>query len=270
MAPPSDIELPPTRIDAGDHAIDVWLAFYDEFDDSQLLARLRDLLDDDERRRQQRFHFADDRTRYLVTRAMLRTVLSRYAPITPADWTFTANAYGRPEIANPHDGVRGLTFNISHTRGLIALGVTRHRALGIDVEHVSARPVPIDIAAHHFAPAEVDALSRVPPERQQHRFFEYWTFKEAYIKARGMGLAIPLDRFAFHYPHEHTVRIAIEPDLHDDPDRWSFWQCRPAPDHLLAICAERVEKTTPRVTFRKLAPGFADVSIEPEITLRSE
>lgn len=259
-----------TSMAASEHAIDVWLAFYDEIVDERLLLTLHGLLSEAERHRQQRFHFADDRKRDLVTRAMVRTVLSRYAAVAPADWAFSANAYGRPEIANRHDDACGLSFNVSHTRGLIALGVTRHRALGVDVEHVSARQVAVAIADRFFSPTEVEALSRVPPERWQDRFFEYWTFKESYIKARGMGLSIPLDRFSFHYPHERAVRIAIEPGLDDDAGRWSFWQCRPMPEYLLAICAERLDMAPPRLTFRKLVPSATDELLELRLLKTSE
>ena len=187
-----------------------------------------------------------------MTRALVRTVLSRYAPVPPAEWTFGANAYGRPEIVNAQAG--NLTFNISHTRSLIVLGVTRGRALGVDVENYRAREVAAGIAGHYFAPREVTALAAVPREQQQYRFFEYWTFKESYIKARGMGLSLPLDKFAFHYPHERSVEIAIDRELADDPSRWHFWQFRAAPDYLLAVCAERLGSRSPLTTVRQVVP----------------
>ena len=215
------------RLIISERNIDVWLAFYHDIVDTRLLSNLRMLLSDAERHQEKRFYFADDRKRYLVTRAMVRTVLSRYTAVAPADWEFSVGAYGRPGIANRHDEAVGLCFNVSHTYGLIALGVSRHRALGVDVENLLVRQVPIGIADRFFSPTEVAELASVPHEQHQDRFFEYWTFKESYIKARGMGLFIPLDRFSFHYPHGRAVRIAIDPELGDDKSRWSFWQYRP-------------------------------------------
>lgn len=244
------------RFAADDNGIDVWLAFYHEMDDERLLASLRGCLNDAELLQEPRFYFADDRKRYLVTRALVRHVLSRYADVAPAAWTFSNNAYGRPRIADVHAAARGLSFNVSHTRGLIALGVTRDRELGVDVEHTTQREVSTDIADRFFAPAEVDALSTVPASGRQDRFFEYWTFKESYIKARGMGLSIPLDKFSFHFPHERAVQLAIEPELGDDANRWTFWQYRPAPHYLLAICAER-SATVPRVSLHRAGPTLA-------------
>lgn len=255
----------PPNLVASERNIDVWLAYYDEIVDARLHSQYRELLTDEERRKEFRFYFADDQRRYLVTRALVRTVLSRYLAIAPADWRFSSNPYGRPEIANVAREECGLCFNISHTRGLIALAVTKHRELGVDVENVAARQVSIDIADRFFAPIEVAELYRVPQQRLQDRFFEYWTFKESYIKARGMGLSIPLGQFSFHYPHERVVHFVIQPELGDDASRWRFWQYRPTAEHLLAICAERREDESPTVTIRKVVPMLMDEELRPEL-----
>jgi 4'-phosphopantetheinyl transferase len=250
--------------------IDLWLAFYDEIIDERLLARLRQLLSNAERQQEQRFYFADDRKRHLVTRAMVRTVLSRYEAVAPADWVFATNRYGRPEIAGFGEAGCDLCFNISHTRGLIALGVTRCRALGIDVENIAARPAPIGIAQRFFAPTETAELSWVPQDRQSDRFFEYWTFKESYIKARGMGLSIALDRFSFEYPHDRGVRLRTDPELGDEASRWCFWQFRPRPEYQLALCAERVGHEAPQLTIRKIVPSVTDEVLDLCVVRTSE
>lgn len=256
------------------HDIDIWLTYYDEIDDDRQLARLRLLLSDEELAQESRFYFADDRKRYLVTRAMVRMLLSRYAPIAPEDWAFSRNAYGRPviarAIADAEHQARGLSFNLSHTRGLIALAISRGRELGVDVENIAARSVSLDVAEHFFSPVEVAELSCVAPERQQDRFFEYWTFKESYIKARGMGLSLPLDRFSFRFPHQGAVSISIDPDLQDRADRWSFWQCRPTSQHLMAICAERGVDDAPTIAMRKYTPLSDEMPVIAPFLRRSE
>lgn len=234
--------------------IHLWLAFYDEITDECLHASYRELLSDEEREQEPRFYFERDQRRYLITRALVRTVLSRYMPIDPREWTFSANAYGRPHAVNRQATEASLSFNISHTHSLIVLGVTRQRALGVDVENLRAREVSIDIADRYFAPREVDVLKAASPREQQYRFFEYWTFKESYIKARGMGLSLPLDKFSFHYPNDRAVGITIDRELADEAARWQFWQFRPTSEYLVALCAERAGPQPPRLSVRQSVP----------------
>lgn len=258
------------KLEVSEQNIDLWMVYYDDIVDEALLANLRALLNDAEREKVERFHLADDRKRYLVTRALVRTVLSRYADVAPVDWVFSANVYGRPEIANRHEDTDGLRFNLSHTRGLIVLGVSRWRALGVDVEHLQVRQVSAGIAERFFSPAEAAELARVPSAQWQDRFFEYWTFKESYIKARGMGLTIPLDRFSFDYPFEGAVQIVIDPELGDDGGRWGLWQFRPRPEYLLAVCAERQRGEAPTLTLRKVIPTVGDEVFEAVLLKTSE
>jgi 4'-phosphopantetheinyl transferase len=244
--------------------IHVWLSFYDQRFDQSLYAVYRQLLDETERQREKQFYFATERRRFLVTRALVRTTLSRYISIHPKQWIFTTNSYGRPQIANPQANIGGMQFNIAHTQNLVALGVTRDRCLGVDVENVSKRRASIEVAQHYFSPDEVALLHAVSPEQQDYRFLEYWTFKEAYIKARGMGLSLPLDKISFHYPQANTVELRIHSDLADDPARWQFWQFQPTADYLLAICGQRMNDRSPRLISRTVIPLISEEEVEME------
>lgn len=244
--------------------IHLWLASYEEIADERLHAGYRELLNAEERAQEPRFYFARDRRRYLVTRALVRTVLSRYVPVHPAEWMFATNAYGRPEAANAAAREMGLSFNISHTHSLIVLALTTGREIGVDVENIRAREVSIGVADRYFAPQEVSVLNAAPAHEQQYRFFEYWTFKESYIKARGMGLSLPLDKFSFHYPDPRAVEIAIDPELADDAARWQFWQFRPSPEYLVAVCAERTGAPSPRLVVRTAVPMLSEDPFQPE------
>ncbi len=214
---------------------DLWFVHTDEVRDQTLLARCRALLSDEETQQQQRFHFERDRHRYLLTRAALRMVLSRYRVADPVQWRFVNNCYGKPRIAD-NAIARELSFNVSHTDGLILIGVSRHDALGVDVENI-VRTVSLDVADHFFAPSESHAMRMLPAKQQPMRFFELWTLKEAYIKARGMGLSIPLHHFHFDLDtDERGGDIAFEAALADASARWSFWQFGAGPRHLAAAC----------------------------------
>ncbi len=248
--------------------IHVWLSFYDEIVDLGLRARYRELLSSKEKMQEGRFYFARDRLRYLVTRVLVRTVLSRYAFINPTEWIFITNPHGRPEVCNAEAKDVNLSFSVSHTHHLIVLAVTKHRSLGVDVENIISCEAPIDVAVRFFAPAEVSALMAVPRHQRQYRFFEYWTFKEAYIKARGVGLSLPLDKFSFGYPNDWTVDLTIHPDLADDASRWQFWQFRPRPEYLVAICAERAGIQASRLIVRTIVPGVHE-ELFPPVFLRA-
>ena len=267
---PSAVRNMAPLIPLSDAEIHLWLTFDDEIRDESLHSAYRSLLNDAEREQEPRFHFERDRRRYLITRALVRTVLSRYLPIHPADWIFSANAYGRPEIVNAEAREASLLFNLSHTHGLIVLGVTRGRELGVDVENLSVRKVSLGIADRFFSPPEVTALKGAPPHLQQFRFFEYWTFKESYIKARGMGLSLPLDKFSFHYPDDRTVKIEIDPELADEPSRRQFRQFRPTPDHLLAVCAERTGSRFPSLIVRQTVPMSSERPLSLEALRASD
>lgn len=243
--------------------IDLWLTYYQEIDDPAILARLAALMSPAECMQQRGFYFADDRLRYLVTRALVRTVLSRYAQVAPGDWEFTRNAYGRPEIDSLH-GATELRFNVSHTAGLIALAVSRRRALGVDVENLAQRQPSFDIAEHFFAASEIAELAALPEHRRQFRFFEYWTFKESYIKARGIGLSLPLEKFSFHFSDPHRVTLALDAELADDPARWHFMQCRPHSDYLLALCSENVGTAAPSVAVHTIVPTVKHETVHIE------
>jgi 4'-phosphopantetheinyl transferase len=215
--------------------IHVWLSFCNEINDPLLLDFYLSLLSREEKQQQSRFHFSSLQRRYLVTRAMVRLVLSRYAFVRPEEWRFRVNEYGRPAVLMPHGEEEQIFFNVSHTTGLIVLAVARRRALGVDVENLEASEMPVDVADRFFASSEVTALLALPSSQQQDRFFEYWTFKESYIKARGMGLSIPLDKFSFDFPSDRGVTLSIDTTLSDVAENWRFWQFRPRKEYLIAI-----------------------------------
>jgi 4'-phosphopantetheinyl transferase len=242
------IDPPPIALSSAE--IHLWLA--SDQVAAETAARCRRLLSVDEREREARFHFAKDRARHLVTRALVRTVLSRYEAVDPADWVFSTNTYGRPDIDASMTRGHDLSFNVSHTAGLIVLGVTRGRALGVDVETLRSLDDLLGLAEHAFAPIEVAELAGLPPERRLDRFFEHWTFKESYIKARGMGVSIPLQGFSIRLTRDGLANLDIAPELSDDSSRWQLWQIRPAPDYLLAICAERIQQKSPAIVARRV------------------
>ena len=196
------------------------------------------MMTEGERGRCLRFVRGVDRCTFAITRALVRLTLSIYGPTAPTEWRFVTNAHECPFVETSQAGTPPLHFNVSHTDGLVALAVTRGHRIGVDVERVT-RKVTDGVAERHFAPAEVRALRALPDADQHRAFFEYWTLKEAYIKARGKGLALPLDAFAFGLRPPLPPTIAFAPGFGDVAERWQFCQAWPTPDHRLSLAIER-------------------------------
>ncbi|MEC5291419.1 4'-phosphopantetheinyl transferase superfamily protein [Aurantimonas sp. C2-6-R+9] len=229
--------------------IDVWLTFLPEVTPA-LHAPYRALLDAGERQRFERYRVDGAREEFLVGKALVRATLSRYRPVAPDAWRFTANRHGRPDIAGGDDD--GLTFNLSHTRGLAALAVARHCDLGVDVETVGRDSAVRDLAGRYFSPAEATYVRAADGPDLRERFFAFWTLKEAYIKARGMGLALPLDGFSFDLEGE-TPTIGFAPSCPDDPARWTFLRRRVSAEHRLALAVSPRDRLPP-IRFLRTVP----------------
>ena len=224
--------------------VHVWYADPDEVDYD--VAHARTLLGDNELTRLDRHRFERDRRIFLATRVLVRTTLSRYAGVPARSWRFAPNAHGCPEIIDP---VSPLRFNLSNTTGLVAC-VVAQRAVGIDVENL-AREAPLDIAPRFLSPAELNALAALPRAEQPRRIFAYWTLKESYIKARGLGLALPLRLVSFLLEGDGP-RIELDASLRDDPSRWRFIQLYPTEQHVGSLCLEQLP-AAPRVISRHVS-----------------
>jgi 4'-phosphopantetheinyl transferase len=232
-----------------------WGVELDRVTEPRLLAAYQTLLDEGERVRWQRFRFEKHRHQFLVSHALVRVTLSRYAPVPPAAWRFVMNAYGRPEIVGAPSWLR---FNLSHTDGMAICAVALDTEVGADVEDSERSGQTVEIAESFFAPSEVAALRALPAERQRERFFDYWTLKEAYIKARGAGLSLPLDQFAFHLEPGRSPRISFDPRMVDDPESWLFVQLRFSERHPAAVAVRRARGLPLTVRCQRTVPLAVD------------
>jgi 4'-phosphopantetheinyl transferase len=222
-------------------------------DDSQL-SEYKHLLVPEELARYQRFYFDRDKRQFLVTRATLRYALSEYLPdVTPGEWTFSRNDYGRPYISGPkHAGA--IQFNLSHTDGMIVLAMSQSGDLGVDVENLSRSCEPAQLANRFFSVSESAALLTMSEPHQRDRFFDLWTLKESYIKACGMGLAIPLGSFSFGLV-SNNPSIEFESEREDDCSSWRFWQFRGDTTHRIALAYYEAGGITPKVRVGRYLPA---------------
>lgn len=203
--------------------------------DNRLLQQYQSLLCDDEQQQMTRFYYERHRHQFLLTRALIRTSLSNYFDVLPANWVFSRNAYDKPEIAHPDSGEQ-IRFNISHADGLIMCGFTRHFDIGVDVEDSDrSTGAAFNRLSSYFSEREIKALSSLPIEHQKQRFFDYWTLKESYIKARGKGLSIPLRKFGFQLEGNKLTDFYVDDDLDDKAENWQFWRLNAIPNYKIAV-----------------------------------
>ena len=211
------------------------LARPEALEDEAWVDRHRALLTEAERARCERFRHAHLRHAALVTRALVRLTLSRYAPVPPEAWRFGVGGHGKPFIEGE---THGLSFNVAHTRGLVLCAVASERVLGVDVEHTAVRAEPHALAEQFFAEAEVEALRPLVGDELRERFLAIWTLKEAYAKARGLGLSLPLARYGFSLANDGSASLWLDERerLGVEPHPWHF-ERRAIGHHRLAVAA---------------------------------
>jgi 4'-phosphopantetheinyl transferase len=246
------------RLELNDDEVHVWGVVPQAVDDAGLLRRYEDVLSADEQAQRRRLRLDRLRHDYLVAHTLVRVSLSRYADVSPEDWTFVRNRHGRPDIGGPR-GAPPLRFNLSHTGGLVVCAVAMRRAVGVDVEDRSRPLRCMSVAERFFSSVEVDALHALPEAERHSAFFTFWTLKEAYIKARGLGLSMPLEKFSFALDGGEGPAISFAPGLDDDPRRWRFALFRPTQRHVVALAAQREANGVVRARLRLAVPfGGAD------------
>jgi 4'-phosphopantetheinyl transferase len=164
------------------------------------------------------------RQRFITSRATLRAILAEYLNIKPGDVEFQYSRQGKPALGEQHP----LRFNISHSENLLVVAVTWGHEVGIDVEAVRSMPEADTIAAQYFSPTEYECYQTLPDDIKLQAFFNCWTRKEAYIKACGEGLALPLSSFEVSF-------LPGEPPYLLRPAVWPMYAFSPAPDYIGAL-----------------------------------
>ena len=202
-----------------------------------LVRDLEQRLAPDECDRADRFVRAEDRSRFIVGRGVLRTILGGYLGRDPDQLHFRYSPSGKP-VLSAESGSHSIRFNVSHTRDIALYAVTIGREIGVDLERIRADFGTEEIAARFFSAREVAALCALTPPYRLEAFFTCWTRKEAYLKARGEGLSLPLDRFTVSLAPGHPAALL---EVLDDPEesaRWSLRQLFPGADHVAALAVE--------------------------------
>jgi 4'-phosphopantetheinyl transferase len=200
----------------------LWCAYPDDLLIAGVAEASVALLSEEERARVQRFRFERHQRESLATRALVRTALSYVNPLPPQSWQFKLNAHGKPAIELATSPDRGLHFNLSNSLGLVVCLVAEGAEVGVDVEPFERADQILKLAPEVFSAAEQAQLEALHGAEKLDRALSLWTLKESYIKARGMGLSLALDKFSFLFGGAEGVRLEIDASLSDTAQRWRF------------------------------------------------
>ena len=214
------------------------------------LLRAEALLGPADRDRYRAYRHDGDQRMFLAGRVLARTLVGRALDVAPEAWRWREGPHGCPEIAAPDTPFR---FNLAHSAGLVACALANERNVGVDVEDLARRPVDVRVVARYCAPEEVRDIESRGQEGWHDRFLQYWTLKEAYLKARGLGIALPLSEIGFTIDGSEA-QIAFRGSLAGTDDRWTFQLTRPTPRHVLAVAAA-VRGLSPHITVAPFAPN---------------
>jgi len=211
------------------HQVDVWRIMLDMT--PATVKWLGSHLSADESQRAARFRFHEDRKRFIISHGCLRDILSRYLNCPPGQLIFSTNDYGRPYLKSYE-----LEFNLSHSGDFALLAITRDRKVGVDLERFRPEMEFESIARRFFSPNEVSELLALPLEQREAAFFNCWTRKEAYIKAHGLGLSLPLDSFDVSLGEPALLR-ATRPDS-QETSTWNLLSLEVDPGYAGALAVE--------------------------------
>jgi 4'-phosphopantetheinyl transferase len=199
------------------------------------LEACRELLSAEERDKAMRYRIERPRSDYILTRGTLRFLLAQYLHLTPAEISFGYTQYGKPFLTPESD----LRFNVSHSHGLALMGFVRQREIGVDVEQVRAQSDAKTLAERFFSVREREYLRDLSGDELHAAFFRCWTRKEAYIKAKGEGLSLPLHQFDVSIdPDPKQALLATRPD-HSEANRWSILNVSAKSGYAAAFAVEK-------------------------------
>lgn len=226
----------------------LWCARPKDLSDEEAAAASVSLLSEDEKAQSHRFRFERNRREYLTTRLLVRRALSQHHPLAPGAWRFQRNRYGKPSP----DPECGLQFNLSNSRDLVVCLIAQRAEVGVDVEPYERAEQIAALASEVLSPLELAQFEVLRGDESLDRALSLWTLKEAYIKARGMGLSLPLKQFSFVFGGAGGIRLELDPSSPKQPGRfWRFCQAEHA-GHRIAMMVDTV--TTPELEAWEMRP----------------
>ena len=228
--------LPPDQLALAANDVHVWLVSLNR--PVATVTRFRQHLSPAELARVERFHFEIDRRRFIVARGCLRAILARYLEISPAIIQFTYDDYGKPGLASVTLPSSQLKFNLAHSDDLAVYAFTLIGEVGVDLERIRPDFDGDEVARRLFSPSEVARLDQFSGAARQQAFFRCWTRKEAFIKAKRLGLSIALDQFDVTLAADEQATLLRTRWDESEAARWSLREIDLGPDYAAAVAIE--------------------------------
>ncbi len=201
------------------------------------IVKLHGLLNLEEQEKAERFSSKLLKCRFIVGRASLRLILGRYLNEEPAELAFENGEFGKPSLRRKSD-LNSLQFNMAHSHDLGTIAVANGRRVGIDIERVRTIEDMDKIVLNSFSPFERSAFAGIPAKDRTTAFLRCWTRKEAYLKATGMGLSLPLDKFDVTMAPGHEPRLLRVENNSEEVSRWSFSDLDFESDYIGTVAVE--------------------------------
>ena len=232
---PSSWDSPPKTLALSNNAVHVWQASLHV--PTSCLRAFEDTLAADERARAERFYFQKHREHFIAGRGLLRDILSRYLDREPDQLRFCYNAYGKPSLIE-ETSAEGLCFNLSHSHEMALYALTRGREIGVDIEYFRPDVETEKLAKRFFSPREAAVLRTLPEHLRKEGFFNCWTRKEAYIKAEGQGMSIPLSTFDVSLTPGEPAALLRTQNHPQETSHWSLQALNPEPGYAAALAVK--------------------------------
>lgn len=266
-------------LELSETTIDLWYLDHSgqAFLDAELGQAYLAALNEQESLRYERLQISAKREQFLTGKFFLRQVLSRYFPISPLDWVFSENEHGKPELTGDFHSESGasapLAFNLSHSRNMFVVAVSAADNVGVDVEYSARSRLIMELASRHFSVDEIEQLQALTGEQQLARFYHVWTLKEAYVKARGLGLTMPLQDFSLHFKSDSELQFSQRQPAEIPADEWQFLSLslqssRPVEPYTVSVAVGSTAQDRGIRLFRFIGPE-SEQELEPEVITRT-
>ena len=224
--------MPQSKYHLKENLIHVWSCSFSK--SKSKLSRFEGFLSENEKKRAAKVKFEKDKSSFIISRGVLREILSGYLGISPSKVTFEYTSYGKPFLSKYN-----LKFNISHSGDLAVFVFNMESEIGVDIERIKNNLNVLELTDNFFSKNEIESLHAMPPEQLNRAFYRCWTRKEAFIKAEGSGLSFPLNQFTVSLDNDCQATLLKTEWDSSEKENWSLFSFVPEDGYLVAVAVRQ-------------------------------